>query len=103
MGVNSTDVFYDQSESILCGIKSEHVWGVLPHRARRIGISGSDGRGGASWKYQEASERRKKAILSQFYKYCTCFVDTCCSTHSPHVVSLGPWTPPPLCRLIRTP
>jgi hypothetical protein len=25
MGVNSTDIFYDQSKSIPCGIKSEHA------------------------------------------------------------------------------
>jgi hypothetical protein len=64
MGMNSTDIFYDQSESIPCGIKSEHAWGVLPHGARRIGISGSDSRGGVSQKYWEVSERRKMAILS---------------------------------------
>jgi hypothetical protein len=38
-----------------------------------------------------------------FYKHCTCFADTCCPTHSPHAAYLGPWTPPPPCRLIRTP
>jgi hypothetical protein len=65
MGVNSTDIFHDQSESILCGIESEHVWGVLLHGVRRIGISGSDGRGGVSWKYREVLERRKKVILLQ--------------------------------------
>jgi hypothetical protein len=65
MGMNSTDIFYDQSESILRGIESEHVWGVPLHRASRIGISGSDGRGRASRKYWEALERREKAILSQ--------------------------------------
>jgi hypothetical protein len=41
MGMNSTDIFYDWSESIPCGIKSECAWGVLPHGMRRIGISGS--------------------------------------------------------------
>jgi hypothetical protein len=65
MGMNSTDIFYDQSKSILCGIESEHVWGVPLYRARRIGILGSDGRGGASRKYWEASERREKVILLQ--------------------------------------
>jgi hypothetical protein len=63
MGMNSTDIFYDQSESIPHGIESEHVWGVPLHRARRIGILGSDGRGGASRKYREALERREKVIL----------------------------------------
>jgi hypothetical protein len=57
MGMNSTDIFHDQSKSILHGIESECMWGVLPHGARRIGISGSDGRGGVSQKYREASER----------------------------------------------
>jgi hypothetical protein len=65
MGMNSTDIFYDQSESILCGIESEPVWGVPPHGARRIGILGSDSRGRVSRKYQEASERQKMAILLQ--------------------------------------
>jgi hypothetical protein len=64
MGMNSTDIFHDQSESILCEIESEHAWGVPPHGVRRIGISGSNGRGGVSWKYREVSERRKMAILS---------------------------------------
>jgi hypothetical protein len=41
MGMNSTHVFYDRGTSILYGIKSEHAWGVPPHRMRRIGISGS--------------------------------------------------------------
>jgi hypothetical protein len=64
MGMNSTGIFHDQSESILHGIESERMWGVLPHRARRIGISGSDSRGRVSQKYQEVSERQKMAILS---------------------------------------
>jgi hypothetical protein len=63
MGVNSTDIFYDQSGSIPRGIESEHAWGVPLHRVRRIGISGSDGRGGASRKYWEALEGRKRVIL----------------------------------------
>jgi hypothetical protein len=66
MGVNSTDISYDQSESILCGIKSEHAWGVLLHGMRGIGISGNNGRGRVSRKYREASERRKRAILLQY-------------------------------------
>jgi hypothetical protein len=41
MGMNSTDIFYNWSKSILCGIKSEYMWGVRPHGMRRIGISGS--------------------------------------------------------------
>jgi hypothetical protein len=41
MGMNSTDIFYDWSESIPHGIESECAWGVSPHRVRRIGISGS--------------------------------------------------------------
>jgi hypothetical protein len=41
MGMNSTDVFYNRGESILRGTESECVWGVLPHRVRRIGISGT--------------------------------------------------------------
>jgi hypothetical protein len=65
MGVNSTDISYDQSESILRGIESEHVWGVLLHGTRGIRISGNNGRGGVSQKYREASERWKRAILSQ--------------------------------------
>jgi hypothetical protein len=60
MGMNSTDIFYDQSKSIPHGIESEHAWGVLLHRVRRIGILGSDGRGRASRKYREASERQEK-------------------------------------------
>jgi hypothetical protein len=71
MGMNSTDIFYNQSESIQCGIESEHVWGVPLHRVRRIGISGSDGRGRASRKYREVSERRKKGniiTLPSLYK-----------------------------------
>jgi hypothetical protein len=73
MGMNSTDIFHDQSESILCGIKSERTWGVPPHGVRRIGILGSDGRGGVSQKYREASERRKMVILSHNHlklQYC---------------------------------
>jgi hypothetical protein len=41
MGMNSTDIFYDQGESILHGAESECAWGVLPHRVRRTGISGT--------------------------------------------------------------
>jgi hypothetical protein len=63
MGINSTDIFHDQSESILREIKSEYAWEVLPHGVRGIGISGSDNRGGASQKYQEVLERQKMAIL----------------------------------------
>jgi hypothetical protein len=64
MGVNSTDISCDQSESILHGIESEHAWGVLLHGTRGIGILGNNGRGGVSRKYREASERQKRAILS---------------------------------------
>jgi hypothetical protein len=63
MGVNSTDIFYDQSKSIPHGIESEHAWGVLLHRTRRIGISGNDSRDGVNWKCWEVLERRKKVIL----------------------------------------
>jgi hypothetical protein len=75
MGVNSTDISHDQSESILHGIESEHAWGVLLHGTREIGISGNNGRGGVSWKYQEALERRKRVILSHWGHliYSTCF------------------------------
>jgi hypothetical protein len=40
MGVNSTDISCDQSESILHGIESEHAWGVPLHGTRGIGILG---------------------------------------------------------------
>jgi hypothetical protein len=42
MGMNSTDIFYDQSESILHGIESEHVWGVPLHRTRRSRNTGAE-------------------------------------------------------------
>jgi CO dehydrogenase/acetyl-CoA synthase beta subunit len=41
MGMNGTDIFYNRSKSILRGAKSECVWGVLPHRMRRIRVLGS--------------------------------------------------------------
>jgi hypothetical protein len=41
MGMNSTDIFYDQGKSILHGIESECMWGVLLHGMRRSGNKGS--------------------------------------------------------------
>jgi hypothetical protein len=86
MGVNSTDIFYNQSKSILCGIESEHVWGVLLHGARRIRISGSDGRGRVSWKYREVSERWKKAILLQQESH---LIEKSVSSIRKRLISLG--------------
>jgi hypothetical protein len=37
--------------------------GLPPHRTKRVGISGNDGRGGVSQKYREVSERQKKGNI----------------------------------------
>jgi hypothetical protein len=46
--------------------------------------------------------RNNPLHVHTLYKCCTSFADTCCPTHSPRVAPLGPWTPPPPCRPIRT-
>jgi hypothetical protein len=57
-----------------------------------------------SWAHSEPMTTHLHVHMS--YRFCIRFADACFLTHSPRAASiglLGPWTPPPPCRLARTP